>query len=330
VYVFVAATARSGPASRSTTCFAAAASGEATSFVSATVGAPCPDANDPGTGPTGRADGAARRPPDTIAAMTNASPPTGARIDLNADVGESFGPWPMGDDEALIPLVSSVNVACGLHAGDPLGIARTVERAVAAGVAIGAHPGYPDLVGFGRRDLAIDLDELEATIVYQVGAVAALAGAAGADLRHVKPHGALYNRAARDAGTAEAVARAVRSVSSDLVLVGLAGSLSLEAGRSAGLAVAAEAFADRAYEADGSLRARRHADALIPDPGQAADRAVRIAVHGEVEALDGSVLRLSADTVCVHGDTPGAAAIARAVRSRLESAGVRLAPPPHR
>ena len=251
-----------------------------------------------------------------------------ARIDLNADVGEGFGPWPMGDDAGLIPLVSSVSVACGFHAGDPAGIARTIALAVAAGAAIGAHPGYPDLAGFGRREMELARDELEAAIVYQVGAVAALARAGGAELRHVKPHGALYNRSARDAATAESVARAVRSVSADLVLVGLAGSVSLQAGRAAGLSVAAEAFADRAYEADGSLRSRRLPGALVTDPAEAAARAVRLAVDGEIETADGTLIRVEADTLCIHGDTPGAAGIARAVRAALESAGVAVAPLP--
>lgn len=253
---------------------------------------------------------------------------TRTQIDLNADVGEGFGPWPMGDDAGLIPLVSSVNVACGLHAGDPAGIARTIAHAVAAGAAIGAHPGYPDLVGFGRREMDLAPDELEAAIVYQVGAVAALAKASGAELRHVKPHGALYNRSARDAAMAESVARAVRSVSADLVLVGLAGSVSLEAGRAAGLSVAAEAFADRAYEADGSLRSRRLPGALVTDTAEAAARAVRLVTRGEVEAFDGTILRIDSDTLCVHGDTPGAAGIAGAVRAALESAGVAVAPLP--
>ena len=250
-------------------------------------------------------------------------------IDLNADVGEGFGPWPMGDDAGLIPLVSSVNVACGFHAGDPTGIARTIALAVAAGAAVGAHPGYPDLVGFGRREMDLAPDELEAAIVYQVGAVAALARAAGTELRHVKPHGALYNRAARYAATAEAVARAVRSVSADLVLVGLAGSISLDAGRAAGLDVAAEAFVDRAYEPDGSLRSRRLPGALVTHPAHAAARAVRLATTGEAETTGGSTLHIEADTLCLHGDTPGAADIARAVRRALESAGVTIAPLPH-
>jgi UPF0271 protein len=247
-------------------------------------------------------------------------------IDLNADVGEGFGPWPMGDDEGLIPVVSSVNVACGFHAGDPVVIARTIGVALRAGVAVGAHPGYPDLAGFGRREMELSADELETALVYQIGAVEALARAAGTELRHVKPHGALYNRAARDPETAVIVARAVRAVSADLVLVGLTGSASLDAGRAAGLGVAAEAFADRAYEPNGSLRSRRLDGALIGDPAAAAARAVRLVVDGEVEATDGSLLRLDADTLCIHGDTPGAAVIARAVRAALQAAGVAIAP----
>ena len=245
-------------------------------------------------------------------------------IDLNADVGESFGAWQIGDDDRLIPLVSSVNVACGFHAGDPLVIERTVARAVAAGVAVGAHPGYPDLAGFGRRDLQMTPADLEAAIVYQVGAIAAFARAAGTDLRHVKPHGALYNRAARDQGVAASVARAVRRVSADLILVGLAGSALLDAGRAAGLAVAAEAFADRLYEADGTLRSRSHPDALIDDPGAAADQALAIARDGRLTLVGGETLTIRADTICVHGDAPGAADRARAIRNALDGAGIQV------
>ncbi|HEY8990208.1 MAG TPA: 5-oxoprolinase subunit PxpA, partial [Candidatus Limnocylindrales bacterium] len=179
------------------------------------------------------------------------------QIDLNADVGESFGPWPMGDDERLIPLVSSVNIACGAHAGDPVTIARTVRLALAHGAAIGAHPGYPDLAGFGRRDLDMASDELEGSLIAQVGAVQAIARSQGATVGHVKPHGALYNRAARDLGVATTIAEAIARLDPSLVLVGLAGSALVEAGRAAGLGVRSEGFADRAYEADGSLRDRR-------------------------------------------------------------------------
>jgi UPF0271 protein len=250
----------------------------------------------------------------------------GRSIDLNADVGESLGPWSMGDDAHLIRLVSSVNIACGFHAGDPVTIGRTVGLAVGAGVAIGAHPGYPDLVGFGRRDMDMSAEELEAAIVYQVGAVATFARAAGSELRHVKAHGALYNRAATDPTLAETLARAVSRVSRELILVGLAGSAMLAAGRAAGLRVAAEAFPDRAYEADGSLRSRRHAGAVITDSDVVAERAVAMARDGVVRAIDGSTLKLEADTLCLHGDTPGAVEHARAVRAALEAAGMRVAP----
>jgi 5-oxoprolinase (ATP-hydrolysing) subunit A len=247
-------------------------------------------------------------------------------IDLNADVGESLGPWPMGDDERLIPLVSSVNIACGFHAGDPSTIERTVKLAVAAGAAIGAHPGYPDLVGFGRRDMDMTAEDLEAAIVYQVGAVATFARVAGSELRHVKAHGALYNRAAVDPAHAAGIARAVRRVSPDLVLVGLAGSTLLEAGRAAGLAVAAEAFPDRAYEADGSLRSRRLPGAVLTDSDLVAERAVAMARDGVVIAIDGTTIELRADTLCLHGDTPGAVEHATAVRAALVAAAIRVAP----
>jgi 5-oxoprolinase (ATP-hydrolysing) subunit A len=247
------------------------------------------------------------------------------RVDLNADVGESVGPWPMGDDGRLIPLVTSVNVACGAHAGDPLTIDRTVRAAAAHGVAVGAHPGYPDLVGFGRRDLDMAPDELEASLVYQVGAVAAFARAAGTTLRHVKPHGALYNLAARDASVAATIARAVARVSGDLVLVGLAGSELLSAASDAGLTPAAEAFADRAYEADGTLRSRRQPGALLESPDLAAAQALSIVRDGCVTSHDGQVVAVRADTICIHGDTPGAAEFAAAIRAALAGAGVTIA-----
>jgi 5-oxoprolinase (ATP-hydrolysing) subunit A len=248
------------------------------------------------------------------------------RVDLNADVGESLGPWPMGDDEALIPLVTSVNVACGAHAGDPLTIERTVRLAAAHGVAVGAHPGYPDLVGFGRRDLDMAPAELEASIVYQVGAVAAFASEAGVPLRHVKPHGALYNAAARDPHLAGTVARSVARVSPSLVLVGLAGSALVAAGREVGLRTAEEGFADRAYEADGSLRSRRLDGAVHADPRVVAQQAVSIVRDGRVTTLDGASVAVRADTICVHGDSPGATRFARAIREAMAAAGITVAP----
>ncbi len=245
-------------------------------------------------------------------------------IDLNADVGESYGAWVMGDDEGLLPLVTSANIACGAHAGDSLVMARTVALAARVGVTAGAHPGYPDRDGFGRRDLAMTNEELEASLLAQLGALAAIAGAAGVRLRHVKPHGALYNRAAGDAALAETVAQTVRRFSPELVLVGLAGSVLLDAGRAAGLRVAGEAFADRAYEADGTLRSRRVPGAVHSDPEAVAAQAVSIACDRQVQATDGSMIAVDADTICVHGDTPGAPAMARAVRRALEAAGVEV------
>jgi len=247
------------------------------------------------------------------------------RIDLNADVGESLGPWPMGDDERLIPLVTSVNVACGAHAGDPLTIERTIRLAVDHDVAVGAHPGYPDLVGFGRRDLDMTADELRASVVHQVGAVAAIARSLNAELRHVKPHGALYNRAARDPAVADTIATAIRRASPELVLVGLAGSALIDAGVAAGLRVASEAFADRAYEPDGSLRSRRRPGAILATPAAAAKQAVSIVRDGRVTAFDGSVVAVRADTICIHGDTPGAAEYVGAIRAALDKAGVTIA-----
>lgn len=248
------------------------------------------------------------------------------RIDLNADVGESLGAWSLGEDEALIPLVTSVNVAAGMHAGDPVVIRRTIELAARHGVAVGAHPGYPDLQGFGRRAMALSPAEIEASVLYQVGAVAALARAAGVELRHVKAHGALYNRAAHDEPAAAAIAQAVAAFGRDLVLVGLAGSALVAAGRAAGLPVAEEAFADRAYEADGSLRSRSLDGAVLDDPAAAAAQALSI-VRGTVTAADGAAVVVRADTLCVHGDLPGAAARVRAVRDALVGAGVELLAP---
>jgi 5-oxoprolinase (ATP-hydrolysing) subunit A len=244
-------------------------------------------------------------------------------IDLNADVGESFGPWPMGVDDELIPLVSSVNVACGAHAGDAATILRTVGLAVRHGAAIGAHPGYPDLQGFGRRDLDMTASDLGASIIVQIGAVQAAARVVGATVHHVKPHGALYNRSARDPDVATTVATAVHDLDPGLVLVGLAGSASIAAGRAAGLAVAEEAFADRRYEPDGTLRSRRLDGALL-SPIDAAAQAVSIARDRRVTTTDGSQISVVADTICVHGDSPDALAVGRAVHEALKAAGIAL------
>jgi UPF0271 protein len=247
-------------------------------------------------------------------------------IDLNCDAGESFGPWPMGDDDTLIPLMTSVSVACGAHAGDPQVMRRTIELAGRHGVAVGAHPGYPDLQGFGRRSLGLGPSEVRDWLLAQIGALAAIARACGVALRHVKPHGALYNAAADDAVLAEAVAEAVRLFDPALILIARAGSIQVEAGRAAGLQVAEEAFADRGYDAGGRLLPRADPAALVRDPAAAAHRAVEMVSRGGVLAADGTWVALRPRTLCVHSDTPGAAAIAAAVRAALVGAGMRLVP----
>jgi len=246
-------------------------------------------------------------------------------IDLNCDMGESFGAWTMGQDDAVLAHVTSANIACGFHAGDPVTMQRTVAAAVKHGVAVGAHPSLPDLGGFGRREMRVSADEAYAMTLYQIGALAAVARAAGAGLRHVKPHGALYNMAARDRVLADAIARAVRDFDRALILVGLAGSELPRAGEAAGLAVAHEAFADRRYEADGSLIARSKAGAVIDDIDAAVAQALSIASHGEAETVNGT-LRIRADTICVHGDRPDAAIFARRLREALDAAGLSVAP----
>jgi len=245
-------------------------------------------------------------------------------IDLNADVGESFGAWSIGADAELIPLVSSVNIACGAHAGDPATILRAVELAARHGAAIGAHPGYPDLAGFGRRDLEMSSADLRASLIVQVGAVLAAARAVGVPVRHVKPHGALYNRAAGDESVARTIAEAIRDLDAGLALVGLAGSASIAAARAAGVPAIAEAFADRRYEPDGSLRSRRLEGALL-GPSDAAPQALSIARDGRVATTSGARLEIRADTICIHGDSPAAVEIARAVRSGLQASGIAVA-----
>jgi UPF0271 protein len=250
-----------------------------------------------------------------------------AGIDLNCDLGESFGAWRMGDDEAVLAYVTSANVACGFHAGDPRTMARTVQLAHARGVAIGAHPSLPDLQGFGRREMTVSPQEAYAMVLYQVGALAGLCRGVGATLHHVKPHGALYNMAARDAGLADAIARAVRDFDPALVLYGLAGSRSIEAARALGLRVAREAFADRTYQADGSLTPRARTDAMIRDPRRAIGQVECMVKRGEVLATDGSSVRIDVDTLCIHGDEPGAAQFAAALRAAMQDWGVDAAAP---
>jgi UPF0271 protein len=246
-------------------------------------------------------------------------------VDINCDLGESFGAWRMGDDEGVLPYITSANVACGFHAGDPRVMRQTVARAKALGVAVGAHPSFPDLVGFGRRDLAVTPDEAYTDVLYQIGALAGFCRAEGVRLQHVKPHGQLNNLAVRDPALAEAIVAATRAFDPGLVLIAYGGCL-LDAARAAGMRVAVEAYADRAYQADGTLVPRRVAGAVIEDPATVAARAVMLAREGGVRSVDGQWLALQPDTICVHGDTPGAAALARAIREALERAGVRVAP----
>ena len=243
-------------------------------------------------------------------------------VDLNADVGESFGAWPMGQDPVLFPHITSANVACGFHAGDPGVMRATVALAREHGVAVGAHPGFPDLPGFGRRDMRLSPREVEDLVVYQIGALAGVAAAQGVRLQHVKAHGALYNMAVTEFALAEAIARATASIDRSLVLLGLPGSQLLKAGEEAGLPTAAEAFADRAYRADGTLVPRTEPGAVIHDGDAVVKRVVAMVRDQAVVAEDGSRVPLRIDTICVHGDTPGAAQLAARVRAALTGSGI--------
>jgi 5-oxoprolinase (ATP-hydrolysing) subunit A len=245
-------------------------------------------------------------------------------VDLNSDLGESFGPWPMGQDEALMSSITSANVACGFHAGDAGVMRETIALAKQHGVAVGAHPGFPDLVGFGRREMQASPREVEDYVLYQISALAGMAATQGVRLQHVKAHGALYNQACRDLSLAAAIARAVAAFDSSLILLGLPGSALLRAGEAAGLRVAAEVFADRAYDPDGSLTSRRKPGAVIHDAAQVVDRAVRMVRDREVIAVDGTPVALDVDTICLHGDTPGSAELARQVKQGLVDAGIRV------
>jgi len=241
-------------------------------------------------------------------------------MDLNADLGEGM------DDGPILPFLTSANVACGLHAGGPATMDRTVAQALGRGVRIGAHPGYPDRENFGRTPMDLPLEEVRALVLYQLGALDAFVRARGGRLSHVKAHGALYNRAAKDLPLARAIAEAVRAYRGDLVLVGLAGSAQLSEARALGLRAVGEAFADRRYLPDGSLMPRSEPGSVLRQAAEAAEQALRIAKEGFVVAADGSRVRVDAETLCLHGDTAGAVQMARAVRERLESAGVGIAP----
>ena len=240
------------------------------------------------------------------------------KIDLNCDIGESFGRYVLGEDEAIMPYVTSANIACGMHAGDPSVMQHTVRLAKQYGLAVGAHPGWADLQGFGRRAMSLSSADTEALVLYQIGALAAFAQAEGILLTHVKPHGALYNQAARDRDLAGAIARAVRAFSPDLILVGLAGSAMIEAGLELGLRTAGEAFADRRYNPDGTLAARDQPGAVLELPEEAAAQALALATHG----IDFGGRHVRADTLCLHGDHPRASENARLIRATLAESGV--------
>ena len=252
--------------------------------------------------------------------------PANPRIDLNADLGEGFGAWRAGADEELLAIVTSANVACGFHAGDPVIMRRVCAEAVRRGVAIGAQVGYRDLVGFGRRRIDVAPDDLSADVLYQLGALDGFARAAGDRVRYLKPHGALYHAAATDAGQAGAVVSALLAWDRPLPVLTLPGSALASAAAGAGLPVVGEAFCDRGYRADGSLVPRDQPGAVLHDAAAIADRALAMVTDGEVRSVDGSPIALQPVSLCVHGDTPGAAAIARAVRDRLAGAGIELAP----
>jgi UPF0271 protein len=246
-------------------------------------------------------------------------------IDLNCDMGESYGRWTLGADADIMPLITSANIACGFHGGDPHVMRRTVELAIAHGVAIGAHPSLPDLMGFGRRAMAVSARELKDYVCYQTGALREFVRVAGAELQHVKMHGILYDMMEKDDSLAIAAAEAVlESGAERLLMVALAGGHTERLSRSKGLRVAAEGFADRAYNADGTLVSRRLPGSLIDEPRRAAAQAVRMAVDGKVRSIDGTDIALRVDTICCHGDTPGAPEIVRAVREALEHAGCRV------
>ncbi len=248
------------------------------------------------------------------------------KVDLNSDLGESYGSWKMGDDPAVLTFVSSANVACGFHAGSPLVMKATIAAAKAAGVAVGAHPAYPDLVGFGRRNLACSPDEIYADVLVQVGALKAFCEAAGVTLQHVKPHGAMYNSAAKKIEEAKAIAQAVKDAGKGIILMGLAGSKFDEAAAELGVPYAAEAFADRGYMNDGSLVPRKMEGAFVRDTEVAAKRVIRMVKEGVVEAIDGTIVQLKPQSICLHGDSPTAVQMAQTLRARLIEAEIDIVP----
>jgi len=250
----------------------------------------------------------------------------GLKVNLNADMGEGFGAYDIGNDEALLKIVRSANVACGFHAGDPLVMRRLSLRAKEEGVSIGAHPGFNDLWGFGRRRIDMNHEELEYTVAYQIGALQAMTSYAGIEVTHVKPHGALNNMAAESRGLAQAIGRAIKTVDPNLIYVALAGSEMQKAGEELGLRIACEGFADRTYEDDGNLTSRKISGSVIRDPSVACENVVKMVTQQAVTARSGKQIPCRIDTICVHGDEPSAVDVARAVRTGLEAAGVEVVP----
>lgn len=248
------------------------------------------------------------------------------KVDLNSDLGESFGAYTLGMDAEILKFVSSANVACGYHAGDPLVMEVTVKLAKEGSVAVGAHPGFPDLMGFGRRNMVLSPKEVKSYVKYQLGALLAFTRGQGIPLQHCKPHGALYNMAAKDKAMAMAIAEAIRDVDDQIILLGLANSEMIEAGKEAGLRVASEVFADRAYQADGTLVPRSQPGAVIHDTKEAIARTVRMVKEGKVTAITGEEVPLSVDSICVHGDNPSALAFVESIRGTLVAEGVSIVP----
>lgn len=248
------------------------------------------------------------------------------KVDLNCDLGESFGNYTCGMDASVIPHISSANVACAFHAGDPLVMQKTVALAAKYGTAVGAHPGYPDLVGFGRRNMAVSPPELKAMVIYQIGALKAFCRSQGVTLQHVKPHGAMYNMAAKDRKLADAICEAITEVDSNLILLGLSGSEMLKAAKAKGLRCASEVFADRAYEPDGSLTPRALEGSVITDEEEAIRRVLQMVTEGTVVARNGQVIPIEADSICLHGDGVKAVEFARRIRQALTDSGVEIVP----
>jgi UPF0271 protein len=247
-------------------------------------------------------------------------------VDINCDMGESFGIYRLGFDEEMMSHITSANIACGFHGGDPIVMERTVSLAKQNGVSVGAHPGFPDLVGFGRRNMELAPQEVRNDIIYQIGALSAFAKTLGLSLQHVKPHGQLYNLAAKDEPMTRAICDALLTLEDSLILVALSGSRMAEIASKSGLKVAREAFADRAYHRDGSLVSRKKEGSVIHDPKRVAERIIRMVQEGKIQSIEGNLIDLEVDSICVHGDTPGAVQLAQTIRKNLEGAGIRVLP----